>query len=299
MKNIFYPFYTEFYQKTGGYIPTKPLNTAVYPGDFFQIKNGELILLGNIFRSGIIASEDVELSSGDKLNSANWNFSRGASKTYSGKDHGHDVTGEFDHSRQVITFNDFGSFYFRSNNPEAVRILNWNEINQALIIKMTQTHYSFRELYIVTEVATTSDWTLAISEDKGELEIATEDENFGLVDIFGHSSANTIQSKNIDYYHRESKRIPSFFKAKKLIIQDEKIEVFISDLIQSQASTYEWVSSFYDYNFEHEPAPQSPPQITQGSFLDMLQANQLNPNTALNYFKWSDVSMNDIEKLMS
>ena len=29
----------------------------------------------------------------------------------------------------------------------------------------------------------------------------------------------------------------------------------------------------------------------------MLQANELNPNTALLYFKWADANLDDIEKL--
>ena len=41
---------------THGFIPTKPLNQNVYPGDFFQIINGEFIVLGNIFRKKVVFS---------------------------------------------------------------------------------------------------------------------------------------------------------------------------------------------------------------------------------------------------
>ena len=37
----------------------------------------------------------------------------------------------------------------------------------------------------------------------------------------------------------------------------------------------------------------------QASILDMLQANELNPNTALLYFRWSDANLDDIEKLFT
>jgi hypothetical protein len=38
-------------------------------------------------------------------------------------------------------------------------------------------------------------------------------------------------------------------------------------------------------------------QNAQACFLDMLQSNELNPNTALSYFKWADANLDDIEKL--
>jgi hypothetical protein len=38
-------------------------------------------------------------------------------------------------------------------------------------------------------------------------------------------------------------------------------------------------------------------QNAQGFYLDMLQCNELNPNTALLYFKWVDANLDDVEKL--
>jgi hypothetical protein len=300
MEDVFLNFYRNFYMRTGGYIPSKPLNVNIYPGDFFQVRNGEVIMLGNIFRKGVVAPQDVEFENAVRLNPAGWNFSDGISKPYSGRGSGHGpIEGEFEFSRQVISFNKRGSFFFKGNYPEAVKIMNWGDLQQQLIIKMTQTIFSFRELYIVTETATTSDWTLAISgSEKGELEVATDSENFGLVDIFGHHSAKTIQSKEIEYYHREEHRKPSFFKAKKLAVQDEKLEVFISELIGQMTDRDTWASGFFEYEFYNDSSftPQIP-VAAQAGLLDMLQASQLNPNTALLYFKWADASLDDIEKL--
>jgi hypothetical protein len=300
MENAYRNFYRNFYMKTGGFIPTKPLNQNVYPGDFFQIINGELIILGNIFLKGVVDSDNVEIGYDTKLNPVNWNFSDGIYKPYSGRGSGRGpIDGEFEFSKQVIGFHNRGSFFFKGNNPESVKILNWNDIQQQLIIRMTQTLYSFRHLYIVTETATTSDWTLAISgSEKGELEIATDTENFGLVDIFGLQSAKTIQSKEIEYYHRESRRKPVFYKAKKLVVQDEKLEIFISNLISQSVAKSEWASTFYDYQFHHDPVySTSFPAGAQACVLEMLQANELNPNTALLYFKWAEANLDDVEKL--
>ncbi|WP_298507597.1 hypothetical protein [uncultured Kordia sp.] len=302
MESVFKKFYRSFYNKTNGFIPTKPLNQNMYPGDFFQIKNGEIIILGNIFRKNIVNTTDVVFNSGIKLNPTNWNLSEGVTKPYSGRDTGHNpIEGDFEFSKQVLAFDGFGSFFFKSSAPESVKFANWGDFKQELIIKMTQTLYSFRELYIVTESATTENWTLAIAgSDKAELEIATESENFGLVDIFGDSSAKTIQARDIEFYHREDKKKPSFFKAKKLIVQQEKLDVFISELISERMQVPVWAENFYEYDFYNVGGPYSPPVTTntaQACTLDMLQANQLNPNTALQYFSWANANLDDVEML--
>ncbi len=300
MDTVYRNFYRNFYMRTGGFIPTKPLNQNMYPGDFFQIKNGEMILLGNIFRKGIVDPANVKFGYGIQQNPASWNFSDGVSKPYSARGSGQGaINGEFEFSKQIMAFSREGSFYFKCNEPESVKILNWSEIQQQLIIKMTQVIYSFRELYLVTESVVPLNWTLAIGgSDKGELEIASDSENFGLVDIFGHQSAKTIQSKDIEYYNRETRRKPVFFKASKLVVQDEKLETFTGELISDRFNSTEWINHFFDYDFHHDPVYTSHnSRSAQGSVLEMLHANELNPNTALLYFKWADASLDDIEKL--
>ena len=300
MERVFRNFYRSFYHRTGGFIPTQPHDQSLYPGDFFQISNGEIIVLGNLFRKGVVKDSDVLFGNGIHVSSTGWVFNEGMSKPYSGRGSGHGpIAGEFEFSKQLLGFAEKGSFFFKGNQPESVKILNWQDIEQELIIKMTQTLYSFRELYIVTESAATSDWTLAVAGGaNGELEIATDEENFGLADIFGHPKAKTIQSRDIEFYHRDDKRKPAFFKAKKLAVQSEKLTVFISDLISQKESHHQWAGGFFKYQFQHEPGYLSPGILkSRAGILDMLQANELNPNTALLYFKWEDAGMDDIDKL--
>ncbi len=299
METVYKKFYRNFYIRTNGFIPVLPLQYEVYPGDFFQIKNGEMLPLGNIFRKGLVAREDCDFDH-RPLSPANWNINVGVTKPYSGRESGHDVVdGDFQFSKQIIAFHDKGSFLFKGNRPESVKIKNWYDLKDELIIKLTQTCYSFRELYVVTESATAADWTLAISSSgKGELEIATEAENFGLVDLFGHSKTKNIQTKDIEFYHRECKRKSIFFKAKKLVVQPEKLDIFVSDLITQRENKNEWAGNFFDYDFQFDPVSHhtSLPRSVQTSVLDMLQTNDLNPNTALLYFRWDDANMDDVEK---
>lgn len=299
--DIYKNFYRQFYLKTGGFLPTKPLNNNLFPGDYFQIKNGEIILLGNIYRNAIVPQHDVELSDIYSLNASNWNFSDGISKPYSGRGQGNSaIEGQFEFSKQILAFTQKSSFIFRAEEPQSIKINNWNEIQQQLIIKLTQTLFSFRELYVVTESATANSTTLAIAgEANAELELASDTENFGLVDIFGHQNTKTIQSKDVDYYHRETMRKPAYFKAKKLVVQEDKLAYFISDFISKENHLGKWAAAFFDSNFDPEIDYNSQMimQNSQSYFLDMLQSNELNPNTALLYFKWADANLDDIEKL--
>jgi hypothetical protein len=290
MQDFFKPFYRNFYLKTGGFIPTVPVNQHIYPGDFFQIQDGEIVVLGNIFQSGIIRSENVMLEYDYPLNPASWKLSEGVAERNLRVDT--DAS-----SRLEMSFKEKGSFYFSANHPKAVRIQNWGAIQDELIIKMTLTHYSFRELYLATEVAMASDWGLVISGDKnGRLEIVNDKDNFGLTDIFGHTGSRTTQSVNIEYYHQESKKKPLFCKAKKLGVTDDQLSIFQSDLINSRTSRANWAQSFFDFDFDLNEL--NPPQSlvnSDTSALDMLQSNQLNPSTALQYFRWTDANMDDVE----
>ncbi|CAM1362549.1 hypothetical protein [Tenacibaculum xiamenense] len=303
MKDVFKQFYKDCYIKTQGFIPSKPIEQHLFPGDFFQIKNGNIVVLGNIFKGKLIAAEEISFINGMSINQSDWAFNHSVSKTYSGREVGESkLQGEFNYSKQVISFNGYGSFYFKAVGPEVVKINNWNQIAEELIIKLTQTIYSFREVYVVTDVATASHWTLAVGGDENaELEIVTEQENFGLVDIFGNGNSQTIQARHIEYYHEETNRKPSFFKAKKLVVNPRQLDVFVSDLIAKQSSRSSWVKDFYDYDFNHDSIDfsSSAPYVSSQNILDMLQANQLNPNTALLYFDWAETSLDDVQKLFN
>ncbi|AEV32664.1 hypothetical protein Oweho_1676 [Owenweeksia hongkongensis DSM 17368] len=303
MQEPYEKFLTGMYLQTRGFIPSIPLGQNVYPGDFFLIKNGEIIVLGNIFRKAIVDTETVEIEYNIKLDPANWVFSDGITKPYIGKEKGDNpFNGAFEISKLLIAFKDKGSYLFKGEAPLAVRIKNWSDIWQQLIIKLTQTVYSFRELYVVTHCATMDNWTLAVSSSKGaELEIATDSENVELADIFGDASSKLIQSKNLEFYHRQNSRKPTFFKAKKLVIKNEKLELLIAQLYNDSLHHSEWAENFFDRNFDTQSS-NFPFNISSNyplELLNMLHSNEFNPNSALQYFKWEDANLDDFEKLFS
>lgn len=298
MKSSFDNFYRQFYRNTG-FIPSKPLHQQVYPGDFFQVKYGGIMVLGNVFHKGIVDAGLTCFDMHANLYPPAWEISDGVSKPYSGRGTGAGaIQGEFEYSRQVIAFARRGSFLFRGANPKSVRIKNWHDLAAQLIIKLTQTLYSFRQVYLVTETATAEGCTLAIAgADNAELEIASAEDNFGLVDIFGKDGTRTIQSRDMEYFHRDAGRNPVFYKAKKLQVRTDTSPAIISDLLAERHLLDAWAGGFFNYAYDEQVIPAT--TSYRPCVLDLLQANELNPNTALQYFTWDDAGIEDIEKLFN
>ena len=81
-------------------------------------------------------------------------------------------------------------------------------------------------------------------------------------------------------------------------MQEEITENFISDLLMLKTGKNDWANDFFEYGFRLDAEfPSGIPAGTETGILDLLQAGQLNPNTALNYFKWGEANLDDIEKL--
>lgn len=303
MLSFYKDFFKKFYQATGGFIPVRPLEESIYPGDFFQIVNGEMVLLGNIYRNRLIDEDHTQFTFGVKLSPVTWNFAEGVTKPYAVRSKGDaPIRGEFEFSRQILSFGAAGSHIFNCIDPETVSIANWAELEKQLIVKLTHTYFSFREVYVVTESASAASWSLAISgAEKGELEIAATEDNDSLIDLFGQKSSKTILARDIAYNQHDHSGSPCFFKAKKLVPRYNKQEAFVSELIREKNLKHRWALQFYNYERYAQAAASRVhvPAHAHASLLDMMQKNDLNANNALDYFTWADASTDDIEKLFA
>jgi len=300
MAAIYSNFYREFYLNTDGFIPTHPLDQTLFPGDFFQIRNGKIILLGNIFKLDLI--EEMDLQRGIPLPPSNWQFSSGINTTFSKQGDSYSEKGmpTIQFLSQKLEFAEPGSFSFNGAKPESVRISNWNKFWESLTLKLTQTRYSFRKLYVVTEVATTSDWRLAIANrHDAELELWSDNEDSNWTDLFSISASKMVQTKDLFWHKMEHKRRPCFFKAKKLIVNPQSLDTFIGNLSRNINLQGESAASFFNYEFHESPFSHKRTKElnTETHLLDMLQSTELNAANALQFFSWIDASLDDVELL--
>jgi hypothetical protein len=96
----------------------------------------------------------------------------------------------------------------------------------------------------------------------------------------------------------KQKENPFFFKAKKLVPQQDKLEGFINNLTTGRMNAGKWASYFYKNDFYEDPVYLSATtKNAQMCMMDMLAPNELNLNTASLYFRWEDAGLEDIERL--
>ena len=269
------------------------------PGDFFQIIRGNIVTLGNIIQEEL--AENIRLRHGVKLNSNDWRMSDGIVQTYCGKE----VLGNEGENgyltsltRQKIKFRNKGSFYFHGMHPESSFISNWYDIKDELLIKLTQSHYSFREIYVVTESVVLDSWILAIASDiDAEVETITESEKMSPYDIISHDSTKITQCYNMHMLEKQEGRTPYFFKAKKLIIREEKMERFIQDQLVRVSIREAWEKDYFEYELRKPHYERLIMDKSKGCVLNYVVSNNLNINNVLEYYDWANTSMDDLEKL--
>ncbi len=291
-------FYRECYLQTG-WIPMQPLVRPIGLGDVCQIHHGCFQPLMNIDQISLI--EDTLVSPKIILNPIDWRVNDGVQQTFCSTERvvqeaafetqiceGESVEQEvYDNysywTKQVLSFAHKGSFLFHGDLPECRLILNWHKIMDDAILKLTQTHYTFRDIYVVTGVATVDDWGLAISgEPHAQLDMSAETQNTDLFNLISHKTAKTDQCKNISAYEKSNNQTAYFFKAKKLVISDEMHDRYLIRLLENQRDLSERaIANWFNNNL-----------------LNLIKANELNLATTMNFFNWVDASLDDVERLL-
>ncbi len=300
-------FYQRFYLHTNGFIPSKPLNYQVFPGDFFQIRNGRIVRLGNIYKNLSLIDEEIDISEGYALDPFAWNISDGQHKDTLKKDiQSLDTNEALRHlTKQILRYERPGSFSFVGSKPESIRILNWDYIQDKLLVQLTESKYSFRELYVVTEVATAEHWSLVVSgQYDAELELTSDKNSMYLLDLFGDLSIEATRTKGIELYERHVGRSPSFFKAKKLALNEKVADDHYRRSMSDGVHIPAWAVEFFDYDFDFElnkaeSVEQAIPKYrtaVSDQLLDLVISLDVNLKNALTNFKWVDANLDDIMK---
>jgi hypothetical protein len=297
METLLKKFMTGSYLRTNGFTPAIPHVDQMLPGDFFQISNGGIRILGNIFKDRIIDPKDITLQYDIHHSHTNWEIHEGVEKPFFGRKNKRSEYEEAEKDIKAFTFKAPGDFFFQAKDPRSVRIQNWEHIADQLTIKLTQILYSFREVYVTLESAYLQQWVLAIANDyDAELELSVRVSDGGAMDLFEHSSKRAIYAKHIECYLRGTETSLPFFRAKKLAVREERNRLASIDAIRNENAIIGWTDEFYDFDFRIEEDHRNP-RYSQIAMIDNLRANELNPTTALEFFHWTDFNLDDIEKL--
>lgn len=273
-------FYRDCYLQTG-WIPMQPLTRKLAPGDVCQIQQGQFRPLLNIVDAHVL--EEVRITHSVRLDECNWELSRGVKQNACKITACKDDDGErYQRTRQVLEFSAPGSFMFHGSEPHAHLLLNWDKLSDDLIVKLTQLHYSFREAYVVTGVATMKNWGLAVAgQSRARLEMTATVGNTDWYSMLSHSSARTIRSEGIAGNEMARGAAAYFFKAKKLILSAAMRDHLIHHVLHNR----------------EDPGALAPANWLRTDLLNLCRTNELNLGTCLNYFDWADASLDDVELL--
>lgn len=273
-------FYTDSYLKTG-WLPMQPLTHRVAIGDICHIRQGRFQPLLNIVDAHLV--EQISVSRQIPLENGDWRLSQGAQQSFSEARFAEGEDGErCSHTRQVLEFAHAGSFMFHAIEGSAQLLLNWNLIRDDLTLKLTQLHYGFRQAYVVTAVATMSEWGLVVAEQAGaRLEMSAAFDNADRFLLLSHSSARADQCHGIASYDVGHGQAAHFFKAKKLVLSDEMHDRYLCQVIENSAHLRPHdIAGWLDANL-----------------LDLVKNNELNLNSCMKFFSWADISLDDVTRL--
>lgn len=280
-KHIYKQFYQQCYLKNDGWVPMTPLSRKLNLGDFCQIHHLGLLPLGNITKLRLV--QTIKSTDPIALSPESFQIEYGAEKVLGNTDTlPDDQEPPTDWNIHVLNFGQEGDFVFHGTKPQADFIANWSEFKSDITLKLTQTDYSFRDVYVITAVASVSRWGLAIAgAQDAQLELAAQTEGADYFASLSHPSAIAKQCQHMAVFEKSEGQPAYFFKAKKLILSDKKKEQIISQMMaQNESEASEELANWLTVDL-----------------LNRVKQNELNSNTCLDYFDWADLSLDDVEKI--
>lgn len=273
-------FHRDCYVNTG-WLPMHPLVRGLAVGDVCQLRQGRLQPRLNVVDAGLV--ERLKVSRPIPLDPVDWGFGQGVQQSLCETRWSVDGDGERRAStRQVLEFARAGAFMFHAGAAHARLLTNWNEIRDDVTLKLTQLHYGFRDVYVVSGIVTADDWALACAAQAGaRLEMTTALDSCDRYSLFSHRSASSEQCHGIAALERSDGRPAHFFKAKKLVLSDATHDHYLGQLLDGAAAgrtpdLSNWLA-----------AP----------LLDLVKTNELNLNTSIGFFSWVDLTLDDVERL--
>jgi hypothetical protein len=273
-------FYRDYYLQTG-FLPMQPLTHALALGDVCQIHQGRILPLLNIAQARLV--EPLVHSRALVLAPADISLRRDAMQRNSTAAWHDDGSGKQQlRTHQTLEFSQAGGFIFAGGQGSARLLCNWNEIRDDLTVKLTQLHYGFREVYVVTALVTVDQWALAVAAQPGaSLKMSAKSESSDGYALLADPSARHESSEGMAVHEAGQGRPAHFFKARKLVLSDLMHDRYLNHLLESEPGS----------------RPFGLPNWNRTSLQNLIRANELTLNTCIDFYTWVDLSLDDIERL--
>lgn len=272
---------SEFFRDTylhSGWIPMYPFGQMINSGDVFQIQNGQLLSLFNIAQLDLTRPEVIR---GDlPLREQDWPHTSGCLQINNNVYDEVTESGGTRYRQQHYRFERPGAYLFSGRNPSGQFMMNWHHLSEELIVKLTQSKFTFQEVYVVTATAQIPQWGLAIA-DRSDAELRLSAQTESEYCLFLSESCRITDSSYMSVYEHSHTRPLYFFQAKKLILSDQKYDHYLRELLLKE----EDMSMHYTKNW------------LQSSLLNLATSNELNISTCMDFFQWQDANLDDVVRL--
>ena len=275
-------FYLDCCAKTSGWFPVEPKGEPISPGDFGPVKNGSVAPLGNLFQMKMV--DDIEITDPPiSFGRPDWRLSSGVRASQE--------TAQFDEGGEVglwrsqhLRFREPGSYLLCGINPRAAFIANWSRIQDEVTLKLTISKYSFRQVWVVTDVLYFDRWGLAVAEsDQAELDLSVRyegvDTGFDHLSMLSHQASQMRRSQGLSVLERGSDERSLFFKAKKLVLTQRVRDRLLGDMMREAADGFNRISAWM-----------------KSDLTSRLDYSAVNPNSCLETFTWTDATIDDLIK---
>ncbi|HTR00569.1 MAG TPA: hypothetical protein VMH83_11285 [Candidatus Acidoferrum sp.] len=275
-------FIRHCHQATGGWMPLAPLTQHVVPGDFCRMHDAGLRVLGNIARLGFAPKSqphETEFTVPDGC----LRLSHGVHQVFRAEEYCEDDAGARQQAtRHALQFDAAGSFIFSGSRPRYRMIRNWHDFEIDITVKLTQAEFAFRDLYVVTQLLRVDEWALAIAgETEARLEQVAAHRSGDHFQLFSHPASRGLQCKGIAVYQKSDSVAAHFFKARKLTLRQAKKDALLNRVLAGR----------------HKYSEQEKANWLEQDALNLVEANELNIATCLEFFEWRDAGLEDALRL--
>lgn len=300
------PLYRDIFVKTGGFMLNWPFGRQIKIGDFFALRPGNIGVVGNIYDSYF------QLSIKDTFDKDIYKFQAPVLEPYLNERGGWEVfkpephlwklrngctsnysSSEFvrEHKRKIVApkvnaystnLNSAGDFFFVSNDTKYLRMPHFRQIHKELIRRLTTEFYNFNKIYLVTEVAHVSDFSLGISRTENAELITSREEYFygDIVDILAAKEDFTVQRvEGFDHLILNQEGGAIAFKAMKMGLSVKAKDILTQEI----------------YNSADKEIRKYAVELIDNELFHLFPKIEINPANANEFFSWSEMALEDIE----
>lgn len=273
-----YEFAKACYLRTG-WIPLPELQRSVAVGDVLQIQRQRVLNLVSL--PAIHLAQAAQISPALGLSIYDFQLNHGVSvKSFQRCSYDQDDRQCF--SRYELDFAWPGSYLFQCQGVQAQYLLNWHQLRDDFLLKLSQLHFHFRDAIVVTAVARAENWNLCIAANGGaSLHYSASHPDQDLFASLACPERQFEASRGLAIHQNSTRCAAHFIQAKRMILSEAAADKMLQGLVEKQAG----MSAVERANW------------LRADWINLLKNPELSINTCKDVFSWRDLNLDDIELL--